>query len=360
MKKICLLTILICSSAIARPIDVNVTDYGWLTSFPPAKDLLDFYLQGVEDDVNEDNPIINPQRINYGTANSSVLASKGLGTDYVNNPERFQISLGLGAAWDNEKNKGLKDEISGAAAASSVTIGARMDQFGENIFGLDSKKLMGYLNFGTFPYEQVIPGEDIDIAGKIDATNFGLHFRYDLVQQKGSDFFGWGGLKLHTGYEFNKNKINLTTNLDEPIELDTGGQGILSGRLVGKPTYDIETTTHSIPIEISSNLLFLNIFSLYGGLGTDFNFGSSQGKGDIKGEVAPIACSSGICVGETVLPQVEAKANFDARSEVKSVTFRSFAGLQVDLPFGLHAYGQYQQMHGTQVRGVSAGLKYTY
>ncbi len=349
MKRFCAFLILFSASSFARPIDVTVRDYGWLTSFPPLKDVLDFYLQGVEDDINEENPILDPERLNYGTANSSVLASKGLGTDYVNNPEKFQISLGTGVAWDAEKDKAFRDEISGGAIASSVTLGARLN-----------KKMMGYLNFGTFPYVQNFPGDDIDIEGKIDSTNFGMHFRYDLIEQKGSEWLGWGGLKVHTGYEFNKNKVKFSTEIDEPIELDTGGQGILSGRLTGKPEYEIETTTHSIPLEISSSILFLKIFSLYGGLGTDFNFGSSEGKGDIKGDVSSIACSSGICVGETVLPQLEAKANFDARSEVRSVTFRSFAGLQLDLPFGLHAYGQYEQMHGTQVRAVAAGLKYTF
>lgn len=348
MKKI-ILALLFSTSAFARPIDVTVRDYGWLTSFQPAKDALDFYLQGVEDDINEDQPILDPSRINYGTANASVLSGKGLGTDYVNDPKRYTISLGLGAAWDDEKNKGIKDEISGAAASSALTFGYRLNP-----------KLLGFVNFGTVKHTQNFPGKDIDIAGDIDGAHFGVDVRYDLVGKRGTDFFGWGGVKVHTGYEFNVNEVELTTTLNEKVEVDTGGQGILEGTLTGNPEYQVKTTTHSFPLEISTNVLFLNIFSLYSGLGADLNFGQSVGKGKVEGDFSTLACTSGICVGETVLPQLEAKANYDSRSTVRTLTFRAFGGLQLDLPFGLHAFGQVEQMLGTKVIGIAAGLKYSY
>lgn len=348
MKKI-LFVLFLSSPAFARPIDVNVRDYGWLTSFQPAKDALDFYLQGVEDEINEEQPILDPSRVNYGTANSSVLSAKGLGTDYVNDPKRYSISLGIGAAWDNEKDEGIKDEISGAAAASALTVGYRFDQ-----------KLMGFISFGTLRHAQNFPGRDIDIAGDIDGAHFGAHVRYDLVEKRGTDFFGWGGVKIHTGYEFNVNEVELTTTLNEKVSVDTGGQGLLEGTLTGNPEYQVKTTTHSFPLEISTNVLFLNIFSLYSGLGADLNFGQSVGKGRVEGDFSTLACTSGICVGETVLPQLEAKANFDSRSTVRTLTFRAFGGLQLDLPLGLHAFGQVEQMLGTKVIGVTTGLRYSY
>ncbi len=344
-----LFLILISPISFARPIDLTVRDYGWLTSFPPLKDVLDFYVAGEEDKLNDEQPLIDPSRVNYGTANSSVMSSKGLATDYVNNPEKFSLSLGLGAAWDAEKNEGIRDEISGAAASSALTLGYRMD-----------KKLMGYVSFGKLKHKQSFPGSDIDIAGDIKGSHFGLHLRYDLMEKKGSDFFGWGGLKLSGGYEYNFNEVELTTTLDQPLELDTGAQGILEGRLTGKPVYQVKTTTHSFPLELSSNVLFLNIFSLYSGMGADLNFGSSVGKGKVEGDISSLACTSGICVGETVLPQLEAKANYDSRSTVRTMTFRAFGGLQLDLPFGLHAFGQVDQMLGTKVIGLSTGLRYVY
>lgn len=337
---IALLLLLSFSDSFGRAIEVRVRDYGWLTSFPVLKDVLDFYLQGVENDINEEQPIINPSRFNLGTTNSSVLASKGLGTDYVNDPEKYLIGVGVGVAWDNEKNVAIRDDISGAAAASSVSFGKRINE-----------DLMGFVNFGTFTYSRIIPTGDIDIAGDINATNFGVHARYDL---------GWGGLKLHVGYEFNSNTISLSSNLDEPIEVDTGGSGVLEGRLTGRPTYKVKTRTHSIPVEVSKSVSFLSVFSLYGGLGVDANYGTSKGEGEIKGDVATLACSSGLCAGETVLPQLEAVANYDAESKIRNVTLRGFAGLQVDLPFKLHAYGQVEKVFGNEVTGLSAGMKYSF
>lgn len=340
MKSFFLFLILLATTPLyARPIELTVRDYGWLTSFQPLKDALDFYVQGEENKLNDDQPILNPSRVTQGTANASVLASKGLGTDYVNTPDKYQLTLGVGGAVDNEKDVAIKDDISGAAAASSMSLGARL-----------SPKLMGYVNFGTFTHAQIFPSGSYDIAGDINSTNFGVHLRYDL---------GWGNLKLHTGYEYNVNEVNLSSKIDEPLELNTGGAGILSGRITGTPVYKVDTETHSIPLELSSHVKFL-FLNLYGGVGSDFNFGRSVGKGNIKGDVTSLACTSGVCVSETVLPQLQAQANYNARSNVRNFTFRAFGGLQLDLPFGLHAFAQVEQMLGTQVIGASSGLKYTY
>lgn len=361
MKILILFLILFPAFTLARPLEIRVRDYGWITSFPAIRDTLDFYLQGIEDDLNEDQPVVSPMRVNYGTANSTVLASKGLGTDYVNNPERYQISVGVGAAWDEERDVALKNEISGVGAAASVAVGIRLDHLTDRkIWGANPKRFMVYANLGALKYEKELPGRDIDIAGEIFAQNFGLHIRYDLIEKNGTEYWGWGGIKLHAGYELNRNEVELATTLDEPVLIDTGPQGVLEGRLTGKPTFEVRTLTHSFPLEASTSLLFLNVFSLYGGFGADLNFGESVGEGDTKGDFATLACTSGVCVGETVLPQIDVVANYDGHSQVRNVTFRTFAGLQLDLPMDLHAYVQSERMLGTKVIGFSMGLKYTY
>lgn len=356
-----ILAILFSGVVGAKPIEITVTDYGWITSFPAIRNTLDFYLDGIEDQLSEDQPIRDPSRVNYGVANSSVLASKGLGTDYVNEPEKYLISLGIGGAWDAEKDKGIKEEISGAASASSLTLGAPFSNLveSEKIFGLYSKRLMGFVNFGYFSHSQDFPGKDIDIAGDLRSANFGVHF-YDLVEKLGTDFWGWSGIKVHTGYEFNHNDVDLETTVNETLEVDTGGLGVLSGNLTGNPTFNITTTTHSFPLEFSTGVLLLNVMTVYGGYGADFNFGRSKGEGDAKGDVLTLACTSGLCVGETVLPQAEVQVNYDAEAQVKNVTSRSFAGIQFDFPFRLSGYVQATHWISTKVRSASAGVTYTY
>jgi hypothetical protein len=337
------------SLAEARPLEVNVRDYGWLTSFPALRDVLDFYLQGVENDINQEQPILNPSRLNYGNARSGILASKGLGTDYVNDPLKYQVSIGIGATWDGEKDVALQDEISGIGAASALSVGVRLNE-----------KTMGFINLGSFTYSRILPTGDIDIAGDIKATNLGMHLRYDLMERRGNERWGWGGIKIHVGYEYNSNTVDLISDIDKRLEVDTGGAGLLEGRLTGKPTYTIKTRTHSVPLELSSSLFFLKILSFYGGFGADINYGRSKGSGKLKGDISSLACTSGICVGETVLPQLEAQANYDAVSDIRNISLRGFAGLQVDLPMRLHSFVQVEQMLGTEVIGVSAGLKYSF
>ena len=344
-----LLTLFLTIPSFARPIELDVRDYGFLTSFPPLKDVLDFYIAEEEDTLNLDQPILNPSRINSGTANATFLAGKGLGTDYVNDPKRFSISLALGAAVDAEENVAYKDEISGAGALSAITLGYRIND-----------KLLGFFSFGTLKFNQSFPGKDVDIYGDIQGSHVGAHLLYDLVEKKGNEWFGWGGLKLSGGYEFNVNKLEISSTLDESLLLDTGGQGILEGRITGSPVYQVRTTTHSFPLELSSSFLFLKVFSLYAGAGADLNFAKSVGTGNLNNKITTLACTSGLCLGETALPQIEAKANFDSRATLNTLTFRAFGGLQLDLPLGLRAFAQGQQLLGTKVIGASAGLRYVY
>lgn len=361
MKKLIFLFLLLPLPVFSRALEIRVRDYGWLTSVPVAKSALDSYLNSVEDDLNKDQPILNPRRVNYGTANASVLASKGLGTDYVNRPKKYELSLGLGVAWDEERDVAIKDEISGAAAASGLTLGVNMDHvLEENILGLDRKKLMAFLSFGAFKAGKALPGRDIDIAGQVESTNAGLHFRYELVEKRGTDFWGWGGVMVHTGYELNRNRVTFSTDVKQKLSVDTGGSGTLEGTLTGQPQFDVRTVTHSFPLEVSSSVYAFKFLSFYAGLGTDLNFGLSVGKGKTKGNLSTLACTSGVCVGETVLPQLEVQANYDAQSQVRNVTFRAFGGFQLDLPFGFHAFVQGSEMLGTKVIGASAGLRFTH
>lgn len=345
MKKIIPLLLLLSLPLYARPVEVTVRDYGWLTSFPAARDVLDFYLQEEENKINEDQPILDPSRVNEATVMSSVLAAKGIGTDYTLNPRKYILSASVSGAWDEERDVAIKDQISGAAIASSLAFGFRL-----------SERMLGFLNVGALEGKKAIPGEDVDIAGEIDSTTFGFHLRYDLVESRGN----WTGLMLHTGYELNRNHVEFSTTLDEPLSIDTGGQGILEGRLTGTPTFDVKTLTHSIPLELSSGYRVLSVFTFYGGLGLDLNFGESVGKGNTKGNIATLACTSGVCVGETVLPQLEVQANYDAKAEVRRLTGRAFAGLGIDLPAGLSAYAQGAQVLGTKVLSLSTGLKYDF
>lgn len=344
---ILILFLLMSRQSNSQIVQARVTDYGWLDILPPLRTLLDDAVEDLESDINRDQPIRDAQRFLKGTANSTLLSGKGIGTDYANHSDLL-IGVGLGATYDGEKDVALEDEYSGLGGASSIVIGAR----------LPNRRFLAFLNYGNYSYGQTLPAGDIDIAGKLDTSNFGLHLRYDWIDGKGDEWLGWGGVKVNLGYEYSKNEIELKTRLNEELEIDTG-QGVIRSQIQGDPRYEIESKVHSFPLEISSDVRFLKFFTLYGGLGADVNFGSATGKGKVSGDVNPLVCINGLCSTFSALPEVEVKANLDAKSKIKETTYRYFGGLQINFTEHLHVFGQGERLIGTEVVGVAVGLKYT-
>lgn len=341
-------------------LKIEVTDYGWLDILPPLKLLLDNYLLEEERKMNDDQPIKDPQRLMKGTANSNALAAKGVGSHYTSDMKKFMVGAAVGVGADLEKDKAIEDEVSGAAAATGFMLGTRMDLFGTNkILGLEARRLSSYVNFGRLNHLRKIPGdEDVDILADLDALNIGIHFRYELIDGDKHGLFRWGGIKTHTGYEYNKNELVLETEIDRVLELDSGS-GVLNGRITGKPKYTIDSEVHSIPLEISTDVTLLNALTLFGGLGADWNMGGSRGKGRIDGDVSPLACSGAVCVSGDPFPQLKVVADLDASEPVDPFTLRAFGGVQLDAG-SVHLFGQVNKVFGNKVTGASAGLRITF
>lgn len=353
---ILILVLLHSSISFCQVIQVRVTDYGWLDSIPQLKPLLDNYLEGVESDLNEDQPIRDTERLMKGTANSAALASKGVGSDYASYIKKYLVGASLGVAIDAEKDVGLEDEVSGLGGAAGVVVGVRMEELEINNFlGLDLNRLSAYANVGGVSQSRIFPGiEDSDLKAEISTTNFGLHFRYDWIPGSGDGWFGWGGVKTHFGYEYNNNTLTFQNELNQNLELDTGF-GILNGQVRGTPRYKIETRVHSFPFEVSTDIRFLQLFTLYGGTGIDLNIGKSEGSGEVEANVTPLFCSSGFC-SNLDLPEAKVEANLDATERVDPITVRGFAGLQLNFP-QVRIFGQVNKVLGNEVIGASAGVR---
>jgi hypothetical protein len=352
LKK-CFMTFLILTSstlsvqAASEPIiDLRVTDYGWLTSFPALQSILDTYIQDQENKLNDIQPIKDPQRLVKGIGNSTAVSSRGVGTDYSTDMENFYFGLSAAAAADFEKNVALKDLESGLGGAAGFVFGKKMNE-----------RLNLYASIGGLSHSETFQGVlNTDLDAEISTFNVGFHARYDLMPGSGDKWFGWGGLKTHFGYEYNYNELTFENKLNEDLQVDLGGVATIEGRLKGTPKYVITTKTHSFPLEFSTDLRFLNIFSLFGGVGGDLNFGKSKGKGDVKADLfSPLTCASGICTNLN-LPQVQGQANLNAEQNVNLFTGRAFGGLQMNFPH-FSIYGMANKTLGTQILGVSLGAK---
>lgn len=351
--------------SIAQVFTVEITDYGGIDNFPILKAVVDRELQSFEDEVNAELPQEGPDRLMQGMANTSVMASKGIGKDYASYMNMYLIGAGAGVSVDQQYDSTIDSEISGGGAALGVVVGSTAKNLGFQSFaGLDPKRVGIYTNFMRYKHNQIIksnPGSESNLAA--DLFNLGVHFRYDWIDGSGDPMLGWGGLKLHWGYDYNETTIVFQNDLDKNINLididnGSGATATIAGKITGSPQYEVKSQTHSIPLEISTDVRFLYFMTLYGGLGTDINYGKATGKGLLNGNVSPLACNGTACVGVTDL-KVQVQANLDAEGKVDPLMLRGFTGLQLNLPY-FRIYGQVDKAFGTELIAVSTGLKFVY
>lgn len=309
-------------------------------------------IQTAENEINDGLPnASNPDRLMEGMANSSVMAGKGIGSDYASNMSVLLLGAGVGVGADLEKNEEADTDLSGVGVQGGLILGtnlAWMDT--KSILGLDTDKLNVYVNFFTYSTEKVTGDTD----ASVDMSSYGMHFSYNLVKPKGNVLLGWGGVKVHWGYEYNKTNLKFNSSINQEIANTTAG-GNYQSTVTASPFASIDVATHSIPLEISSSVQLLYFVSLYGGLGADYNSGSATGKGDLNSTPSTLNCT-GVCPGGANSGTITTSANIDGKGKALPITTRGFAGVQLNLPF-IRVFGQVDKAFGNELIGATAGVR---
>ncbi len=315
-------------------------------------------LQNIEDEINDGLPgATTPDRFMEGMANSSVMAGKGIGSDYASNMSVFLIGAGVGVGADLEKNEDADTDLSGVGVQGGVILGTNLSWMdSETILGLRTDKLNMYVNFLSYSTEK----KTGDTNAKIDMASYGVHFSYDWVKPRGNVLLGWGGVKIHWGYEYNKTKLEFDSAISEDLSYSPVGGTTYSSSIAGNPFSTIDVATQSIPLEISSSLQILYFVSIYGGLGADYNLGTAVGKGDINIPTTEVTCAGLACSpGAGDVGDIDADANINGKGKVNPFLFRGFAGVQVNLPF-IRVFVQADKAFGTELIGATAGVRFAF
>jgi len=320
---------------------------------PVAAAFIKSEVQKIETEINDGLPSAeSPDRLLEGMANSSVIAGKGIGSDYASNMSVLLIGAGVGVGVDLEKNKEADTDLSGAGVQGGLILGTNLGWMDtKSIFGLDTDKLNVYLNFMSYKHEM----NTGDTKAKIDLASYGVHFSYNWINGSGSKWLGWGGVKVHWGYEFNKTTLKFSSEITETLNQTSAGT-TYNANIVANPFAAIDVTTHSIPLEISSSVQILYILSLYGGLGADYNTGTATGKGDINSSTAAVSCTVTAPCPTGDAGDIDTTANIDGKGKASPFTFRGFAGVQVNLPF-IRVFVQADKALGSELVGATVGVR---
>ncbi len=305
----------------------------------------------IQNKINQDLPAAEPKRLMEGMANSQAAAGKGSATDYITHFETVAIGAGVGLGADLEKNKEFDSDLSGAGVMGSVQLGLNMAAFADNTFlGMDPKRLTVMANFFKFDLDRDFDDNNV----KADLISFGFNGSYKWIDGNGNRLFGWDGVRLHSGYQYSSAKLNFKSKIDENVN-ETSAGSTITGQITANPTASIDTSTHSIPLEISSGVNFLWVMSFYGGVATDINFGQAQGKGDLNATPSTLNCTNGVCGGGQTA-NVQASADINEKGRVNPLFLRGFAGLQLNLPY-VRVFAHANKVFGTEVYSFATGLR---
>lgn len=343
---------LMAGSAHAQLFHITrVTD----TGSAALNSIIDTQIQSVENDINKDLPASSPKRLMEGMANSQALAGKGLSTDYITHFSTFTVGAGLGLAADLEKDKKMDSDISGIGVQGSVQVGLNMATLMNGKWmGLDPRRMTMMLNF--FKYNAHRTADDNDITAGM--SSFGVSGTYKWIDGNGTRLFGWDGVRLHTGYQYSALDLKVKSTINQDVDETASTNEHITGTVTGTPSVKVDSSTHSIPLEISSGVNFLYILSFYAGLGTDLNMGSAKGKGDLHAKNSNLNCTGGACGGGQVVT-VSTTADINETGKVNPLFLRGFAGFQVNLPY-TRIYVHANNVFGTKLYSAAAGLRFAF
>jgi hypothetical protein len=156
---------------------------------------------------------------------------------------------------------------------------------------------------------------------------------------------------LHTGYQYNSIDFNFSQNLNERLSVPS--LNISNQPITGKPSAGLEVATHSIPIEISTDIRFLYILSLYGGLGLDYSWGKAKSKVGLYADETPDLCEAPCTAGDLFITP---EANINGNGKADAFGSRAFLGLQVNVPF-VRIYVQGNKNLSNEMVSGAAGVR---
>lgn len=324
-------------SSYALQLNVNVTSCGALGATQCS---------ALENEIRnyKDLPDVSVDKYADGVASANAFAMKGQGTDYSENFDLFMVQASAGGALDGDLNEVQDNPQSadGIGLGGALTVGLNLDVLPVDKIGpVELKKLDLFASLMSYSLDQDSSGNEI----KGDLSSFGVFARYrfyDPVDIVPGYMFHWTGIHLHTGIQRSSMDISMRRTLDNETVSSGGASADFTN---GLASFDLETTTTSIPVEISTAVRMAYALTLYTGAGFDYTMGSSD-----------IDFSAGGNLSGTGGFTAEVDADESASGKPEATNFRAFGGLQINVPF-VRLFAQVNKGLGNDLIGASAGLK---
>jgi hypothetical protein len=250
-------------------------------------------------------------------AAANAFATKGMGVDYATNPQRFVAGGSIGTA----VNGAGFTFVHGPDALSTAGYSFQASGMAALNLGFLSKD-------DSFLRRFVVSVNGMWAKGKsgpftAELYNVGGHVQVKLIRPPHTGVVEWGGLDVTGGYELASYALELT----EALPVETGGL-----RWDATGNFDISTVSHTIPVEVSTNLR-VAVVTVFGGVALDVR-GDSLAHSEISIAGPLVASGNG---QEQQIGTVRASVAADGTTS--SLAPRAFGGVQINI-LPVKIYGQ--------------------
>jgi hypothetical protein len=335
-----LLALATSGEARAQSLDLNID--------PGAAQSLGLDAQSLEADINNSvsNQLNLPDLDGFlkSMASAATIGSKGMGADYGSNFKRFIVGGSLGTGVSGTSASFTREEeglpSAGFAFQLSAMAGLNLGVFTKDDNFLDRVKIYGHfmaldnLETGSFT------------AG---LRNFGAMVQVNAVQPKDAKVVGWGGLAVTTG--FTQSRYALLLEKDLPLSTSVEGYGSeIFWNAAGD--YGLTASVNTIPLELSTNVHLLKVFSLFGGAGADINMGGSTVDAVLQGPIETEDPDSGDTVSLGT-----ASLSLTQTGDAPGFSERLFVGAQLNV-VKFRLYGVINSSPSTESFGGNFGLRF--
>jgi hypothetical protein len=202
---------------------------------------------------------------------ATSFSNRGLGVDYATATDDVMIGFAGNVAVSSPSALNDTNHPTGGAAANFGGM------FGANLRALGMERMQFFMN-GFYEGDSTN-----QLTGHL--TSAGAHLQFRLVKpeiDEGSSVaFRWIGIDITSGAEYTKWTLGVKDTLTDQYGIGNGGSQGLNVTSTG--TFNLSSQVFTVPLELTTGFRILELFSVYGGGGIDFNVGSSTIDASLNG-----------------------------------------------------------------------------
>ncbi|MCX5742818.1 MAG: hypothetical protein NT062_10010 [Proteobacteria bacterium] len=242
----------------------------------------------------------------HAFANTAAIAQRGLGVDYDPDPGDRLIGVSIGGVHGDvaigTTNTWLGGSIINLAAMAGVNLGR-----------WQHPRWMVFAN--GFYESTTIHGLDGSLL------TLGAHVQYHLVRATGPGSVRWTGVQATTGLEYASWVVGTATGGSiESHFIAKSPTSQASIHMSSTGTLDVDTTTVSVPLELTTGVRLLDALVLYTGGGLDLTAGSSTVVAQLTSQLS---------INKDKIPIGTAVITGSGSNSPSAVTVHGLAGLEI-------------------------------